>query len=214
MAVRQKSGKGRLQVEARVRVTTHVGSPLEIPMAFEAMLYHHLGLESMEGIHRASSLNYWRRCMYTHFTAMAKVVRDTVEGDSEHKTELMALCNAAAASARGAKTYADLLTGSVAKLALLSFRLLGGWPVQAGKRRGGLRNWSLARYRSVLYTRSATQRASQILDCALFRRDAFKEAVPSFLDLADVKRKQCKGDDYTFVEWFRRKFPRSYSALS
>ena len=106
MPTRRKPKQNRARPARRIGVHTHVGKPLEIGFGFEALLYDELGLKSMAYIHSASSLDSWRRCMRTYFEAVAKVIRDTVTGDSQHKAELLRICLFGAERVRHTKSHA------------------------------------------------------------------------------------------------------------
>lgn len=213
MAARRKATSSTSASRRRIGVHTPVGRPLEIGMGFEVLLHDEMGLSSMRYIHNGSSVDSWRRCMSTYFESAAKVIRDTVVGEARHKSGLITECTRTAKRVRSAKSHAEVLTTSVEALGVLCFELLGRSAVQRGERQGARRNWSLARYRTLSYTRTSTQMVALILDCSRFWRDRLVEDVPEWSELVKTRMHACGGDDDRFVEWFRAQFPRSYASL-
>jgi hypothetical protein len=213
MAARAKRTQGHGSVPRRIKGGQHVGTPLEIPMSFEVILFDQLEMQSMLRIHGGSSLASWRGCLRAYFSAMEKGVRDTIAGDSQQRNELMRLCRAASERAAKAKSHGEVLVDATGSLALLCFRMLGGAPRQRGEGRAVRRNWNLGRYRTLTYTRNAEQMAWAILDHARFWRADLPEEIPTSVQLVKKRAHELKMDNDAFVDWFRREFPRAYAAI-
>ena len=187
----------------------------EIPLGVESLLSGGFGLRSMYHLHYAASPGEWRRGMRTLFESFEKAIRDTVVGDEQHKTNLIARCRRARERVRSGRNQVVVAKNAVEDLAWICCDLLGGARVQRGPRRGARTNWSLARHRTVFYASTAVQMASRILDHDILLeadkyKERFGEKVPSVRNLMREHRKRGAS---SFVAWFRDQYPKTYASL-
>ena len=134
--------------------------------------------------------------------------------DVLHRKELLGLCEEAEKEIKKAKRKDEVNSILIEFLIKMVFELMGGLPENWHRKVvNRLEDWRLDKYRKLVYTQTAQQKANLILYFAKRYRARYEGRLPEERDLYRVLWHEFNGDFGKFVEWFRNKYRNIYPEI-
>ena len=182
-----------------------------VPLTFEYLLSFLFGKRTYHGFVAEHKISNWKKHMLKVTNGIRKAIIVNLDNcDEFHRKELLGLCERAEKEIKKAKRKDEVNSILIEFLIKMVFELMGlpeNWHRKVVNR---LEDWRLNKYRKLVYTQTAQQKANLMLYLARRYKTRYKGRLPEETDLCKMLRHEFKGDSRKFVEWFRNKCKNIY----
>jgi hypothetical protein len=175
---------------------------MAVDIGFEFLMSFVFGWRGHHGTAGNIPAFRWKKHLLKLFRTLKSAIHKNVTGDDRHMEYMMERCDTAIGAIRSAKFKDEISCKSLQFAFELLFELLGHYPQNWQSRRAHhSRVTDLASYRTLSYTRTATQKVRQITDAAYANRN--DSTGPSFEVLIEKLKHDFSGNPHKFLAWLR-----------
>ena len=180
-----------------------------VSLGFEGLLSTIYGTSGHSSHAGHTEISSWKKHLLQVFRTLKTAIRKNVTGDDRYKEQLMTRCDCAISAITNA-TFKDKIACDALSFSFeIAFALLGRLPDNRRSRRAHHTHvTNLGDYRTLSYSRTASQKARQITDSA--HKNCLNETEPSFETLISTLRRDFHDDADRFLTWFRQEHPDLY----
>ena len=183
---------------------------IHVSLQFENMLSLLFGKDNHNGDIGNMRNPTWKKNLLKIIKAIEKGISQNVNYTDEYqRVELYNILEQLKSKISASKSINQTNHDTILGFTKIIFNILGRFPYNWDKKNTSKKElWKLNDFRTLGYTQNYTQKANLIIHVSEYAN--YNEGLPPKRELQKKLYMELKGNDFEFVEWFKKSYPNVY----